>query len=154
MHFDLIFKIAFGVSVLGWLALFVMPKNPVVNFWICGTVLPMLFAILYTGLCIFCWNDATGSFTGRFGSLDGILKMFNQSEGLLFAGYVHYLAFDLFIGAWIARRAAVLDASPLALYPSLFLTLVFGPMGLLLFKVIMNLQGKWVPENLVEKAPA
>jgi hypothetical protein len=147
MYFDLVFNIAFGLSVVGWLALFARPKNPIVNFWICGTILPVLFAILYTVLCIFWWNSAPGGFVDRFGSLGGIVTMFNHSRGLLFAGYVHYLAFDLFIGSWMARRAAVHAVSPLILYPSLFLTLVFGPMGLLLFSLLMNAQAKWMPEN-------
>ena len=51
---------------------------------------------------------------------------------MLIAGWVHYLAFDLFIGVWIAER---LDAERLSRWiqtPILIATFLFGPLGLLL----------------------
>jgi hypothetical protein len=46
------------------------------------------------------------------------------------AGWTHYLAFDLFCGAWIVREARRLDVAPRI---ELFFTLVTGPIGLALF---------------------
>jgi hypothetical protein len=48
---------------------------------------------------------------------------------------VHYLAFDLFVGAWIARQVMTLGMSRLLLVPLLPLTFMFGPMGFLGFEV-------------------
>ena len=62
----------------------------------------------------------------------------SASEPLGFlAGWTHYLAFDLFIGAWILREAARLDLEP---RPYLFLTLLAGPLGLMAFLVRRSLR--------------
>ena len=42
---------------------------------------------------------------GGFGSLADVATLFQKQE-LLLAGWIHYLAFDLFIGAWETRDAA------------------------------------------------
>ena len=42
---------------------------------------------------------------GGFGSLAEVRQLFER-PGLLAAGWLHYLAFDLFVGTWIARDAA------------------------------------------------
>ena len=55
---------------------------------------------------------------------------------LLTAGWLHYLAFDLFVGAWIAERAAALGLPHLVVLPLLALTFLFGPAGLLAFAVL------------------
>jgi hypothetical protein len=49
------------------------------------------------------------------------------------AGWVHYLAFDLFIGGWEVRTAQREGIPHLAVLPCLVLTFLFGPVGLLLF---------------------
>jgi len=147
MNLELVFKVSAGLSVVGWLALFLFPRKRAINWWLCGTILPGLYAVLYTILCIVYWNQSPAGFVERFGSLAGMLAMFNASSGLLLAGYVHYLAFDLFIGAWQARRAAVHNLPYLLLLPCLFLTLIFGPMGLLLNMVILAVRGQWSPET-------
>ena len=41
---------------------------------------------------------------GGFGSLADVATLFGKPE-LLLAGWIHYLAFDLFIGAWEVRDA-------------------------------------------------
>jgi len=48
---------------------------------------------------------------GGFGSLADVKLLFGKDE-LLLAGWVHYLAFDLFIGAWRARFAAARHPPP------------------------------------------
>jgi len=51
-------------------------------------------------------------------------------------GWTHYLAFDLFIGQWIARDADNKGFNRLVQLPFLFLTLMAGPIGLLLWLVV------------------
>ncbi|MCA9606244.1 MAG: DUF4281 domain-containing protein, partial [Myxococcales bacterium] len=47
------------------------------------------------------------------------------------ACWLHYLIFDLFVGAWEVRDAERLGLSHLFVVPSLVLTLMFGPVGLM-----------------------
>jgi hypothetical protein len=59
-----------------------------------------------------------------------------MSDGGIVLGWTHYLAFDLFIGQWIARDADNKGFNRLVQLPFLFLTLMAGPIGLLLWLVV------------------
>ena len=48
------------------------------------------------------------------------------------AGWVHYLAYDLFIGAFVSRQIMERKLSRLFLIPILPLAFLFGPIGFLL----------------------
>ena len=52
---------------------------------------------------------------------------------MLLAGWIHYLAFDLFIGGWIAIEADKVGLSRIIQAPILVATFMFGPAGLALF---------------------
>jgi ABA DEFICIENT 4-like len=69
---------------------------------------------------------------GGFDSLDNVAALFRTRE-LLLAGWIHYLAFDLFVGAWIVRAARQSEVPFLLVVPCLVLTFLFGPSGLLAF---------------------
>jgi hypothetical protein len=58
-----------------------------------------------------------------------------MSDGVLVAGWIHYLAFDLFVGIWIAVEADKRGFHRILQVPMLLGTFVFGPIGLLLFYV-------------------
>ena len=67
-------------------------------------------------------------------TLTGVAALLGSPEGATIA-WVHFLAFDLFIGRWIyldseERLSALLTA------PVLFLTLMLGPLGFLIYLVI------------------
>ena len=51
-------------------------------------------------------------------------------------GWVHYLAFDLFIGAMIAREVMQKQMSRLFLIVLLPLTFMFGPTGYFTFMIL------------------
>ncbi len=67
-----------------------------------------------------------------YGSLDGVMKLFDSRWATL-AGWTHYLCFDLFVARWIMNDAP--DAG-YWLTPILFLTLMFGPVGLLCYLAV------------------
>ncbi len=54
-------------------------------------------------------------------------------------GWVHFLAFDLFVGRWIYLDSRKRTISAWLVSPCLFLTLMVGPVGLLLYLAI-----RWV----------
>jgi len=56
-----------------------------------------------------------------------------MADGGLVAGWIHYLAFDLFVGLWIATEADKAGISRWLQAPILVATFMFGPIGLLLF---------------------
>lgn len=82
-----------------------------------------------------------GQADGGFGSLAGVMKLFTNPWAVL-AGWVHYLAFDLFVGAWEVRDAEQHGVSHLLVVPCLFFTFMLGPIGLLMYMGARTLFGK------------
>jgi hypothetical protein len=92
------------------------------------SVLPPIFGGIYLMLAIAHFPRSGDA----FGSLRGIAHFF-QDPHLALAGWLHYLAFDLFLGAWITRDAQQHRIPHLAVVPCLLLTFLVGPIGLLLY---------------------
>lgn len=75
-----------------------------------------------------------GAEDASFFTLQGVMALFTRPHAVL-AGWLHYLAFDLFVGAWQARDARRVGLPRFVVVPSLLLTLMLGPAGLLLYAV-------------------
>jgi hypothetical protein len=123
-----LFALANSAALIGWMILIFLPRRYNLVFFIPQYVLPFAFGLLYAGL-IFA-NVYTVD--GGFGSIADVRALFSKDEVLL-AGWIHYLAFDLFIGAWIARQADAIGLPRLLQAPILLATFMFGPVGLVLF---------------------
>lgn len=89
---------------------------------------PALFALVYAGITLAHFH-ASG---GGYGSLTELRTLFATDE-LLVAGWLHYLAFDLFIGVWIAEQADRISISRMIQAVILIAAFIFPPVGLLLF---------------------
>lgn len=88
---------------------------------------------------------------GSLGSLDGLQQAFSNKETLVGA-WVHYLVFDLFVGAWMAGDAKRHQIHHFAIVIPLLLTFMAGPYGLLLYVAI---KGVWVRNfSLFETLPS
>ena len=131
MTADLIFSIANSVSVLCWILLALFPRQRRVTDAVAGAALPALFAAAYVAIVVAAFPGATGSFS----TLAGVAQLF-ANPWLLLAGWLHYLAFDLLIGAWEARDSVERGVPRWVLVPCLFLTLMFGPAGWLLYRIV------------------
>lgn len=119
------------LAMTGWLALLAAPRWRLVNWWLCGITLPGLLAAAYLGLVVTAMPGAAGGFS----SLAGVAALF-ASPWVLLAGWLHYLAFDLFIGAWMCRRMAAEGLPRWHLVVALPLTFLLGPIGLLAFLLL------------------
>jgi hypothetical protein len=125
---DLIFQYATLLAVAGWVALLATPFLPRLGNAVGGYAVPAALSALYVALIFAYWMSAQGGFD----SLDAVATLFD-TRGMLLAGWIHYLAFDLFVGAWIVRRAAEERVPFLLIVPILGATFMFGPAGLLAF---------------------
>jgi hypothetical protein len=130
MPLALLFSVANSVALAGWLALAFGPVRRPLTQLVVPAVATVL-AMVYTALIASFWMQGTGD----FGSLDGVGRLF-QHRGLLLAGWVHYLAFDLLVGWWERQEAQRLRISRWVLLPCLFLTFMFGPIGWLAFLAV------------------
>ena len=152
MNWDMIFGFANAWALLGWVILALAPKReivvPIVFF--AGSV---LLACLYAGLIIplMAGLISDGGPTGRpaadLTSLAGVMALFDSPGGATI-GWIHYLAFDLFVGTWISRNADRHKVSRWFQIPILFFTLMAGPIGLLLYLLLRQLKGE-KPDNAV-----
>ena len=124
----------FNIAALaGWIALAasVVMNSQMLRDRLSGQWLPVLFSMAYTALILLFFLDAPGG----FGSLDDVQLLFT-SPWVALAGWLHYLAFDLWIGARIARESAELKLPRWPLIILLPLTFLFGPAGFLAFETI------------------
>merc|ERR1711976_7489 len=121
-----------NLSLPGWLALALLPKNA----WARG------FAVLMALLASAVYAALMGSaiYEGKldsfgletFQSLDGLVQMFSRTDVML-VGWMHYVAFDLMVGVWICQDAFERGYPHLLLLPVLVFTALAGPGGLLLY---------------------
>ena len=126
------------------LSLFVRPVRAIA--WTASQVLvPVILALAYV---VLIWEGRSAFESGGFGSIEEIRALF-ANDGVLVAGWFHYLAFDLFVGTWIAREGIERRIPGLLLVPCLLLTFLFGPAGFLLFLILrLAFRERLVPETV------
>lgn len=130
MDLELIFTITATMSLTGWATLLIYPFAPFVIDKITGILLPLLLGLAYASMAHVFFSGLDGGYD----SLASVVLLFENPVAVM-AGWIHYLAFDLFIGAWQARDARINGISHYMIFPALLLTLILGPLGLIVFMV-------------------
>jgi Domain of unknown function (DUF4281) len=161
MAVDTWFAWANQLAVPGWLCLIVglmaggfegrhawAARLARASLFVGGRLLPTLLALGYAA-ALWQWF---GTAEGGFDSLRGVERLF-ETRGMVLAGWLHFLAFDLWLGRWqVDRLTAVLHGSPgrwrgwawrAAVVPCLLGTFLVGPVGLLMFLALLVLHGAW-----------
>ncbi|NIJ39436.1 hypothetical protein FHR22_004186 [Sphingopyxis panaciterrae] len=136
MSWDNLYLLANYWALANWAALAFAPRGPKISA-----------LILYAGVALLCLAYTVliagflsggidpGGTGGSFTSLAGVMKLFDAPGGAVL-GWVHYLAFDLFVGIWIARDADQKRFGRIVQIPFLFLTLMAGPVGLFAWLIV------------------
>jgi hypothetical protein len=75
-------------------------------------------------------------------TLSGVEALLGSPAGATIA-WVHFLAFDLFVGRWIYLDSQERRISSWLMAPVLFLTLMLGPAGLLFYLVVRFIRAAW-----------
>jgi hypothetical protein len=130
MTIDGVFSACNLIALIGWILLLAVPRRQ----WamaLAGTAIPLALAAIYLVLFVLHARESDGGFS----SLAAVAQLFDN-RWLLLAGWVHYLAFDLFIGAWETRDAIARRVPRLLLAPCLLLTFMLGPIGLLCYHAV------------------
>ena len=150
MSWSSIFGLVNLLAMVGWAVLILAPRKPV-----------LLAAVLYLGIGRLCLVYVAGliailsgivdpvgpaNAAVDFTTIEGVRSIF-ASQGGATIGWTHYLAFDLFVGLWIARDADAKGFSRLVQAPILLATFMAGPVGLLVWLVVRDrrarAQGRW-----------
>ncbi len=125
------FKMANALALVAWIYLALFPFRPATSKIIIGTIVTLLAAVYATHVFGAIHPDDFS----KFSTLDGVQSLLN-SPGATFVGWVHYLAFDLMVGLFIASNAARHGIKYWFILPCFFFTFMLGPAGLLLYLLI------------------
>jgi ABA4-like protein len=136
MSHETVFSIINFVAIAGWILLLVAPGRRIVTDVVASVLIPAAMAVFYIGVLAAVWGRSEGSFS----TLAGVSTLFKE-PWLLLAGWAHYLAFDLFVGSWEVRDARKRQIPHLLVIPCLISTLMFGPLGWLLYMAIRAARG-------------
>ena len=129
MDYELAFSIANASVLPGWLLLFVIPHHRFTQIVVHSVLMPALLGLAYVA---FIGIGMTSSGGGDFSSLAGVMELFEHEPAVL-GGWIHYLVFDLFVGAWIVRDGKRRGVHRVWVSVCLFFTLMLGPSGLLAY---------------------
>ena len=125
LNYSTLFTVINLSVIPAWILLVLLPKHHITKLVAHSYLYPALLGLLYLWLLVISFGGKGGMDT-----LENLKLSFSRDE-ILVLGWVHYLVFDLFIGAWIARDAQGNSIKHWMTVPCLLLTLFVGPVGLM-----------------------
>lgn len=132
---ETIFSACGYLAMLGWAGLVLLPGKRLVVEVISRLVIPGLIGLVY--IYVMLTHAGTAPAEGGFGSLAQVKALFTV-DALLLAGWIHYLAFDLFVGSWVVSDSRNQGIHHLIIVPVLFATFMLGPAGLVVYLLIRS----------------
>ena len=131
-----LFTIANTAILFAWLPLLVAPKKKIAQTLIAFPYVPLVISLFYL---YFLLTDG-GLSEADFSSLEGILKLYHQATPeAAAAGWMHYLAFDFWVGCWVLRDAQKRELPHALILLPLLSTFMLGPVGVLLYVIFSQL---------------
>ncbi|MHA7898818.1 MAG: ABA4-like family protein [Henriciella sp.] len=122
-----------------WALLLILPRSNLTRTAVHSMLWPIVMGAIYAtsliAAMVFGLSDPDAGFT-----LSGVQALFSHPNGVIL-GWSHYLVFDLFVGAWIARDGQRRAIAHWKLIPCLLGAFLFGPVGLLLYAILRWLSG-------------
>lgn len=141
MNWELIFTVTNNWALVMWLILAFAPRH----YWGGDIVMKGIFyggvgllALTYAVIVIPLMTgmiDGGSDGSADFSTLAGVQALLS-SDGGATIGWIHYLAFDLFVGIWVARNADKYGFARWMQVPILFFVLMLGPLGLVLYLLL------------------
>ena len=131
MDNNTIFSITNSLALLSWIYLAIFPFKPGTSKILIGVSVTLL-SIAYASLVFTAISPTDFS---SFSTLDGVMSLMSSPTAAL-VGWIHYLAFDLMVGLFIAANAAKHGINRWVVLPCFLFTFMLGPFGLLLYLLI------------------
>ncbi|KPK17082.1 MAG: hypothetical protein AMJ62_02330 [Myxococcales bacterium SG8_38] len=132
MVLETLFKAANYTVLPFWVLLIAAPRWSWTRRLVHGPVVLLLLAPIYGYMLLGYAPPPEGT---ELRTLYGLMIAFTAPH-LVMAGWIHYLIFDLFVGAWEVRDAERRGISHGWVIPCLIATLMAGPLGLLLYVIV------------------
>jgi hypothetical protein len=132
-----LFQLANIIALVDWI---IMIGFPTWRYTSRGTLNGMILI-----LCLFYYCLVLGWIgmapKGGFDSLANVMLLFTSERAVL-AGWIHYLAFDMFVGLWITLDAQRINLKRWILVPIQLLTFMLGPIGLGTYMIMRRTKTK------------
>ena len=132
MPLEILFKAANYAVLPFWLLLIVAPRWRWTQLLVHGPVVVLLLTPIYAYM-LFGYGPSPEN--SDITTLYGVMSAFT-APNVVVAGWIHYLIFNLFIGAWESRDARRLGIPHVFVLPCLLVTFLIGPVGLLLYVIV------------------
>ena len=141
MTYETIFNIYNTGILIFWLFLLVFPKSKVTQKMTDFPWIPLVIAFGY----IYFLGTSDSIFSVDFSSLSALTEMFQNSNPRgVAAGWLHYLAFDFWVGCWILRDSQKKGVKhAFIIFPMLF-TFMLGPVGVIIYTLVLAFQKKLI----------
>ena len=140
MKAEIIFSILNTLVLPIWFLMIAMPRWRLTQILVYSYVVPVVLGLAYVAILIFNPGSLAEA---DFSSLQGIKTLFqNGDDWMISAGWFHYLAFDLLVGAWILRDSQEQSIPHFVVIPSIIFTFILGPTGLVLYYITRPIFGQ------------
>ena len=141
MTYEIIFNIYNTGILIFWLFLLVFPKSKVTQKMTDFPWIPLVIAFGY----IYFLGTSDSIFSVDFSSLSGLTEMFQNSNPRgVAAGWLHYLAFDFWVGCWILRDSQKKGVKHAFIIFPMFFTFMLGPVGVIIYTLVLLFQKKLI----------
>lgn len=130
----LLFNLCNSLILLAWGTIIFFPKQKLSNVLMDYPWVPLGLSVFYLYFIVI----SGGLMEADFSSLEGIVSLFQKATAeSAAAGWLHYLAFDFWVGVWIVKHSRKLGIShKIVVFPMLF-TFMLGPTGILVYSFIL-----------------
>ena len=155
MSWSSVFTLTNIVALMGWAIIAALPRSKTVYsvvMYACVGLHCLAYAAMFVGLFGGLADPArvAGAAEPDLAdySIEGLRALF-MSDGGIVLGWTHYLAFHLFVGLWVSRDADAKGFGRWIQLPILFLILMAGPIGLLVWLMIRERRARQVARGNV-----
>tara|TARA_B100001094_G_C17867007_1_gene640222 strand:- start:247 stop:678 length:432 start_codon:yes stop_codon:yes gene_type:complete len=141
MTYEIIFNIYNTGILIFWLFLLVFPKSKLTQKMTNFPWIPLVIAFGY----IYFLGTSDSIFSVDFSSLSGLTEMFQNSNPRgVAAGWLHYLAFDFWVGCWILRDSQKKGVKHAFIIFPMLCTFMLGPVGIIIYTLVLLFQKKLI----------
>ncbi|RPG56678.1 MAG: DUF4281 domain-containing protein [Flavobacteriales bacterium TMED235] len=141
MAYETIFNIYNTGILIFWSLLLFFPKNKLTQKITDYPWVPLVIAFGY----IYFLSSSNDIFSVDFSSLSGLTDMFRNSNPRgVAAGWLHYLAFDFWMGCWILRDSQKKGIKHVFIILPMLCTFMLGPIGIIIYTLVLLFNKKLI----------
>ncbi|WP_433720614.1 ABA4-like family protein [Actinoplanes sp. CA-051413] len=128
-----LFGLTFAVAAPFWALMILLPGWSWTRRIIASPLIVLPVVVIYALLVIPAFGEVLPAVASP--TLGGVRELLGTADGAA-AAWAHMLAFDLFVGRWSWLDSRTRGVPALIMSPVLLLTILLGPLGLLVYLLV------------------